>query len=172
MSGIVFPLLHGNRVIGILSVFLRRRHIFPEDEMDSCRRSQRTAPSPWRTPGCSRRRRSGASVCWNLTTRVVSAQEEERRRLSRELHDETGQALTALRINLGLMGDDVPGDAAALRQRLGEAVTLTDSVARPGTADGTGAAPSGPRCPRRELGPRGLLSRLRPADSTGHRVFG
>ncbi len=36
-----------------------------------------------------------------LTERLTSAQEDERRRLSRALHDETGQSLTAINIRLG-----------------------------------------------------------------------
>ena len=35
-----------------------------------------------------------------LSRRLVAIQEEERRRIARELHDEIGQALTALKINL------------------------------------------------------------------------
>jgi len=35
-----------------------------------------------------------------LLRRVITAQEEERKRIARELHDETGQTLTALRLNL------------------------------------------------------------------------
>ena len=37
----------------------------------------------------------------DLSHRLVQAQEEERRSLSRELHDQVGQILTALRIELG-----------------------------------------------------------------------
>ncbi len=39
----------------------------------------------------------------SLSRRLVNAQEDERRRIARELHDETGQALTAAMMNLQLL---------------------------------------------------------------------
>jgi signal transduction histidine kinase len=46
-----------------------------------------------------------------LSTRVVRHDEDERRRLSRELHDETAQVFAALKLQLGLLQER--GDAAA-----------------------------------------------------------
>lgn len=42
----------------------------------------------------------------SISTRVLAAQEEERRRISRELHDEIGQTLTACILNLELEGNN------------------------------------------------------------------
>ena len=58
-----------------------------------------------------------------LNQRVVNAQEEERRRVSRELHDEAGQALTALKITLELMRSDIQNPK--LVQQLTEAAKMT-----------------------------------------------
>ncbi len=59
-----------------------------------------------------------------LTQTVVSVQEEERRRVSRELHDEAGQALTALKMNLEVMRDDMPADLPQIKAQLAEMVGI------------------------------------------------
>lgn len=61
-----------------------------------------------------------------LVRRLVSAQEEERQRISRELHDEAGQALTALKISLELIRADLSAELQPFRHRLGEASVLVD----------------------------------------------
>ena len=62
----------------------------------------------------------------SLSRKVVEAQEEERRRISRELHDEAGQALTAIKINIEMVERELPADKSAFRRRLVEAKELVD----------------------------------------------
>jgi len=52
-----------------------------------------------------------------LSDRLVTAQEEERRNLSRELHDEIGQSMSAMLVDLGRL-EAAPPDGAKLRERL------------------------------------------------------
>lgn len=63
-----------------------------------------------------------------LTQQIITAQEEERQRLSRELHDEAGQSLTALKIGLEIIHADLPPDNEALCQGIAEAVSLSDQT--------------------------------------------
>jgi len=59
-----------------------------------------------------------------LSNRMVQHHEEERRRLSRELHDETAQVFSAVRMELSLLRDAADPAGA---QRLGHLLELTDS---------------------------------------------
>jgi PAS domain S-box-containing protein len=69
-----------------------------------------------------------------LTQQMVNIQERERHRVSRELHDEAGQALTVLKFSLELVIRDLPvkgvnaNEAASLRQRLTEVVNLCETT--------------------------------------------
>lgn len=58
-----------------------------------------------------------------LGARLVAVQEEERKRLSRDLHDELGQTLTALRLQLTLAQAQSP---AAIGARLTAAIEVVD----------------------------------------------
>jgi signal transduction histidine kinase len=65
-------------------------------------------------------------VARDALERVLSAQEDERRRLARELHDETGQALTS--ILLGLRGLEEAKDPEVLRDAVAEVRELVRST--------------------------------------------
>lgn len=82
-----------------------------------------------------------------LSNRLWTVQEEERERIARELHDEAGQAMTALKLNLDLARREIeerggaerrgeserraenePIDLARVQKRIGEAVELAGKV--------------------------------------------
>jgi signal transduction histidine kinase len=62
-----------------------------------------------------------------LSARLVTAQEQERRHIARELHDEIGQALTAIKVELAYAGRAIDGGAVS-GQALQTAKTITDSA--------------------------------------------
>src|SRR5437763_13124277 len=59
-----------------------------------------------------------------LSRHLVQAQEEERKRISRELHDEAGQGLMVLRLYLGTLVSESPNPE--LRMKIEEAMSMLD----------------------------------------------
>lgn len=61
-----------------------------------------------------------------LSAQILTAQEEERKRISRELHDEIGQALTAVNVTISMLKKHATSDAP-LRKKVAEAEELLAS---------------------------------------------
>jgi signal transduction histidine kinase len=102
----------------------------------------------WRAPIWAKEVRT------RLLERVISAQEEERRRIARELHDETGQSLTSLALGLqALEGVEHPEELKArtveLRSLVAktlEEVHLLARALRPSILDDLGLVAALDRC--------------------------
>lgn len=65
-----------------------------------------------------------------MAQEIVSAQEKERKRIARDLHDDAGQSLTALIINLKLIRLDLPENLTGEKQSLAEAAEMAKATMR------------------------------------------
>jgi signal transduction histidine kinase len=74
-----------------------------------------------------------------LTRQLLRAQEDERRRIARELHDEAGQVLTAVKIELDLDGRR---EASAMVGRALDQVRDISNLLRPAALDDLGLGPA------------------------------
>ena len=63
-----------------------------------------------------------------LLERVISIQERERERIARELHDETGQILTALMVDIELLRTEPGLQSASSQERLAEVSSLLSKI--------------------------------------------
>jgi signal transduction histidine kinase len=87
-----------------------------------------------------------------LSARLVDVQEQERRAISRELHDEVGQSLSALLVDLGNLAAIAPADGGPFRQHLDSIKKLAESsvkavrnmalLLRPSMLDDLGLVPA------------------------------
>jgi signal transduction histidine kinase len=82
-----------------------------------------------------------------LTARLLNLQDEERRRIARELHDNAGQALAVLGINLSAVADDLGGlvstihkvkDSASLVHQMSDDIRTMSYLLHPPLLDEMG----------------------------------
>ena len=64
----------------------------------------------------------------NLAAHLLSVREEERARISREVHDELGQSLTAVKMDLAWLGGRLPRSNGQMLKRIRSALRLTDTI--------------------------------------------
>ncbi len=106
------------------------------------------------------------SLRGQLLVKLITAQEEERKRIARELHDQLGQALSALTMGMEAVEHALPPSQDGLRERLAHAKALaTRSLEqthelildlRPVTLDDLGLVAAVRQYAEQHLGPRGI----------------
>jgi signal transduction histidine kinase len=110
------PLWVAGKVIGAVAAAAAKPRRFTEEDLELLRLvADRAGPAIERArlvkEGHEAQERLGA-----LSRRLLTAQEEERRRVAVELHDELGQILTAVKINLESLALSDPGATLRLEE--------------------------------------------------------
>jgi len=139
-TGLWVPLLVQDRPIGVIAAYDKLSSPDARFSDDDIRLAETFASRAAVAVDLSER------VERNALRRVVSAQELERRRLARELHDETGQALTSILLGLkGLEGSESSEGIARLRELVVETLQDVRRLAvelRPQALDDFGLVPA------------------------------
>jgi PAS domain S-box-containing protein len=138
-SGIGAPLTVEGKTIGVAIVASQTDRAFTEDDLDLLRIvGDRVAPAIERAR-LMETLRGGRERLELLSRRLITIQEEQRRRVAIELHDELGQILTALKIDL----DSKPAKIAEAVENVDLAMKRVRDLAlelRPAMLDDLGLA--------------------------------
>jgi signal transduction histidine kinase len=123
----VLPLLQGDHVIGALVLVGDARDPFAAlDDRFLVALGQQVGAALENADLYTRLQARSVELA-RLSARMIEQHEEERRRLSRELHDETAQVFSAVKMELGLLRD---GLTPAQGDRLAHALELIDTGIR------------------------------------------
>jgi signal transduction histidine kinase len=114
-----FPLVFSGRSIGTLKMLSKSRGFFSEDKKILIQSYANLAAVAIQNAWLFEEVRMTNRQLHALSQRLMKAQEDERLHLSRELHDESGQLLAALTVQLGLLERDT-GDPATIHTRVAE----------------------------------------------------
>ena len=113
------------RVLGAFALYYAERRLPRDDDFDLIARASHLA-------GIAIERRQLEDQLRALSARVESVREEERTGIAREIHDELGQALTALKMDLAWIMRRASGAVAmapgVLVEKLREMSEMTDEV--------------------------------------------
>ena len=121
------PLVAGNEVIGMYSVSKAEAGFFGDEHLQLAQTLAAPAAMAIQNASLFEQVRAGRTQLQALSRQLVEVQESERRTVTRELHDEAGQALSSLMIGLRLLEREA-GRRPALLARIGELKRVADGV--------------------------------------------
>jgi signal transduction histidine kinase len=125
-SFVVVPIDAGKRLLGILLVSsMKKQRVFAEPEitfLQTLASHLAVAVQNVRLMDLVKEQSENVEV---LSQRVISAQEEERKRTAQQLHDEISQDLALMKINTEITRKNVPAELNQVIQRIKDNENLT-----------------------------------------------
>ena len=170
LTAVGIPLRARNRVIGTIRLFSREAVGLGEQNLDLLNSIGQQIGLAVENARLYEQLQEKEELRTQLLESVIAAQEEERKRIARELHDETGQSLTALIMNLEALERFLPPELVVARERLGRTKGLTSQALeeirkmildlRPTALDDLGLVPALRRYAETHLEPVGVKVEL------------
>jgi signal transduction histidine kinase/HAMP domain-containing protein len=123
-SYLCIPLLAKGQVQGVIDLFSKAPASFSEDQVNVFKTLGQEVGVAIQNARFFEQVKSGRERLRFLSKQLIEVQENERRHIARELHDEIGQALTAVKVNLqSMLRAEVPGVSIP---RLEESIGIID----------------------------------------------
>lgn len=114
------PVKSRGRVLAVLELASRTPRVVHPDETRLLELISGQIATALENAQLVERLRERESELQQLSVRVLNAQEEERRRISHDLHDETAQSLTTLKLMIDMIKQALPSDQEDLRRLVEE----------------------------------------------------
>ncbi len=127
-SYISVPLITQEALVGVLNLGSTSPGLFPSGWIQLAKEVANSLAIAIQQTRLVNQIQTASRELRGLSRQVFTAQEEERRRISRELHDEAGQALMAVKISLDMVQKDLPPEAESLHHHIRAALELTDET--------------------------------------------
>ena len=127
-SELSVPLRAGEEVVGVLDIQSPRLNAFDENDVIVIETLADQIAAAVQNARLYEAERAARERLRDLTGYLETAREEERTHIAREIHDEFGQALTALKMDLAWLIKRLPADKPHLLEKARVMSDLTDSI--------------------------------------------
>ncbi|RJQ55034.1 MAG: GAF domain-containing protein [Nitrospiraceae bacterium] len=122
----IVPLLSKYKVMGVITLFLEEMHRQEKWEVEFLQAAADTLAGAIESKNAEKRLKESYKQLRNLTGHLQSVREEERGRIARDIHDELGQLMTALKIDLAWLHSRLHRDQEVFLDKIKSMIELIE----------------------------------------------